>query len=78
MRYNKAADIKMWEIVTETDSVCNKTKLRFRFVSAALLIAGIKIQLVGIVLIKIKVASTTVSEFTLKQNKAVRADTHKT
>ena len=64
--------------VIETDTVCNTKKLLFRFASAALLIAGIRTTLVGIVVRNIKVAIITVSVLTLKQNKAVTADTHKT
>ena len=64
--------------VIATDTVCNTTKSLFFFVSDALLIAGMRKILAGIVVMKILKARPIVRLLIFKLNKIIRADTTNT
>ena len=66
----------MCEIVIATDSVCRNTKFLFCFESAALLIAGIRILLVGIVDAKITNARAATALLILRPSKKIKPDTN--
>ena len=68
----------MCDRVIITDNVCNKTKFFLCFVSDALLIAGIRTILAGIVVMKILNAKPIVRLPIFKLNKIIRADTTNT
>ena len=78
MIVNKIADIIICERVIKTDNVCNKTKFLLFFVSDALLIAGMRNMLVGIVVMKILNAKPIVRLLIFKLNNIIRADTTNT
>ena len=68
----------MCKRVIKTDSVCNKIKFLFFFVSDALLIAGMRNMLAGTVVMKILNANPIVRLLIFKPNKIIRADTTST
>ena len=68
----------MCERVIKTDNVCNKTKVLLFFVSDALLIAGMRNMLAGIVVMKILKARAVIRLLIFKPNKIIRADTTST
>ena len=68
----------MCERVIKTDNVCNKTKVLLFFVSDALLIAGMRNMLVGIVVMKILKARAVIRLLMFIPNKIIRADTTST
>ena len=78
MIYNKAAEIIICNKVMKTDSVCKKTNLLFCCVSDALLIAGMRIVLAGIVVINILNAKPVTILLMLKLNRIISAETSRT
>ena len=78
IRYSKIAETIICKSVIETDNVCNKINFLFCFVSDALLIAGMRILLVGMVVIKILNAKVVAKLLMLTLSKTIMADTNRT
>tara|TARA_Y100001970_G_C13503232_1_gene494676 strand:+ start:278 stop:520 length:243 start_codon:yes stop_codon:yes gene_type:complete len=75
IRYSKIAETVICKSVIKTDTVCSKTKFLFCFAYDALLIAGMRTLVVGMVVIKILNAKAAIILQMFKLNRTIRADT---